>query len=606
MPTLLQQSYQIQSHNHNRRLFLAWVFFLFLACILLARLFSLQCIHGGEMYRRGQDNQLTLATLPPHRGKIYDRNHKIIAENHAVFHLDIKLMQSSNIDETLDILVDMLPRTQKSRSIFKEKMKNSRKNSTIRYCEQLSEQERDILSLVLYKHPELQIVPEFRRYYPCGSACAPVSGYVKPHLAHSKRKIKPGQVYIPTYQGINGIEQYYQKSLHGKKGLQQLHRNAQGKVIFEDITLPALHGDDLVLTIDVRLQKMIAQRMGKLRGSAVMINPKNGEILALYSSPSYDPNIFLEPDAALQTLFNDPDKPLFNRAIAGLFPPASTIKPFLVLDALQSRIISPQYKIFDPGFFRYGDTEWVYHNWLKTGHGQVNPYKAILISNDTFFYHLSLLLGIDRISDMLSHWGFGTKTAIDIPGEKAGLLPTREWKENTGQSWLVGDTIITGIGQGATLSTPLQIAQATAVLSNKGKGFQPHILQAYEHPSGQPETIDSQPLPPVKVDQTYWSYVVDAMSKVTSEGTGKRFGVFAWPVAAKTGTAQVARHSGKDKKYAKKLQDHSIFTLFTPTTNPEVVLVVLLENNHNAILIARGIMDDFLSLKTQKAHYANH
>ena len=600
MRTLLQQSYRIQTFNHSRRLFFAWLFLLFLYLALILRLVDLQCIHGGEMYRRGQDNQLSLASLSPQRGKIYDRNHRIIAENRAVFHLDINIQKNLALD---DILLDVSNRIPRSDDYSKQalvKARETKNNRRIRLYDHLTSSEIDQATFLLQDHPALELTTEFSRYYPCGSACASVTGYVKTEKNTTHKKTRHQTAFIPMYHGVNGIERQYQEALQGKKGLQQYHRNAQGKMIFEDITLPALHGDDLVLSIDLRLQEMIAKRMGKLRGSVVMINPKNGEILALHSSPSYDPNLFLSPESAFKLLFKDPDQPLFNRAIAGLFPPASTIKPFLVVEALQSRKITTNYQIFDPGFYRYGNSDWVYHNWWKAGHKDVNPRKAIILSNDTFFYHLSVLLGIDQISDMLSHWGFGNKTFIDIPGENIGLIPSREWKENRGETWLVGDTIITGIGQGAMLATPLQIVHALSTLANQGKGFTPHVLVSQEHPSGKVDHHVPQPLPPVKLDPKLWNYVVEAMGEVTTSGTGRRFGAFSWPVAAKTGTAQVARHSGKDKKYAKKLQDHTMFALFTPTKNPEVALIVLLEHNRNATLLARGIMDDYLSLKKKQ------
>jgi len=598
-PSLLQNSYKIQSINHNRRVFFAWLLFVVLICILITRLFDLQCIQGREMFRMGQDNQLTLASITPQRGRIYDRNHKVLAENAAVFHLDLTPSEGHNPADTLAILSTIIPLSTDKQAHLVEQL-TYRKSSPkpIRILNNLTTEQLDQVSLNKYRLPGVSIGSDYIRRYPCGAACASITGYVtqEKHSRHHPRQ-RIANPQVPLYSGVNGIEKNYDESLTGKQGVQQLHRTAQGKVVQQDITLPALQGDDITLSIDSRLQKLIAKRMGKLRGAVVMIDPNNGDVLALYSSPSYDPNAFLQDSKSFTPFFTDPDKPLFNRVVSGLFPPASTIKPFLILGALQDHTITQETSIFDPGYFRYGKTSYIYHNWLRSGHQNVRPYKAILLSNDTFFYHLSLMLGIDKISDILGNWGFGTRSYIDLPGEKNGLLPTREWKENLGKNWLVGDTIITGIGQGAMLSTPLQIAQAMAILANHGTGYQPHLLLSSHHPSGQTTPFEPTQLPPVNLKNSHYQHIVDAMAKVTTQGTGRRFGAFSWPVAAKTGTAQVARHSGKDKKYAKHLQDHSIFALFTPVKKPQVAMVVLLENNHSAILVARGIMDDYLSLQ---------
>ena len=391
--SLLQNSYKIQSIDHNRRLFFAWLLFVFLICVLLVRLFDLQCLQGREMYRKGQDNQLTLATINPQRGRVYDRNRVVIAENTPIFHLQMHPSSTINPISQLQTLAELLPISADEQQLLHLTLTDRKNKKPVRIFHNLTPAQLDQVSLNKYRLPDMEVVSEFIRRYPCGSACATVTGYV---TYEQKAQHNPHQrianEHIPYYYGVNGVEKTYDTALSGKQGVQQLHRNAQGKVVQEDITLPALHGDDITLTIDSRLQHMIAKRMGKLRGSVVVIDPKNGEVLALYSSPSYDPNAFLSDSKSFMPLFTDPDKPLFNRAISGLFPPASTIKPFLMLGALEDHTISPETNIYDPGYYRYGNTSYVYHNWLRSGHQNVRPHKAILLSNDTFFYHLSLLL----------------------------------------------------------------------------------------------------------------------------------------------------------------------------------------------------------------------
>lgn len=593
MQRSVRSNYRIIQQDHNKRVICSIAFFIVLTLVLVFRLFQLQVIAGQSMFNKSLDNQFTFATLQPQRGKILDRNGVVIAKNTPFFHLDLTVTSKKNGLKSLQQVQHAFHLDQATYDQLLEKIHRSKKNSTIRLIKNLSEEQRQLVYRENLHLLDLQVTPEFIRAYPCGSACASVTGYVLAQkLAKDERSINPN--ILATYVGANGVEKTYNEALSGQSGVVQLQRDAKGNILKSMSDIPANNGADITLTIDSRLQKIIAEKMDSRKGAVIVSNPKNGEILALYSGPSYDPNVFLDPQKndLLNHYLTAPQRPLFNRALTGQFPPASTVKPFLALFALDKALIDTNFRIYDTGSFRYKDTSNVYRNWNRAGHGNVDTRRAIIVSNDTFFYHLALKIGIDQMSDLYGQYGFGQSTKIDLPAEKNGLLPSRAWKKSQGSTWLIGDTIITGIGQGALLVTPIQMAFATNILATKGQTNYPHVVQSIQHPG----MTAPHPVHPEKISSDLsfknWDYIVAAMQKVIKFGTGRRFGSTDIPLAAKTGTAQLVRNSGREHK-VKSLSDHSWFIGFSNDHKHDFAITVLIENQNDAILVARDITNAY-------------
>lgn len=593
MQRSVRSNYRIIQQDHNKRVICSIAFFIVLTLVLVFRLFQLQVIAGQSMFNKSLDNQFTFATLQPQRGKILDRNGVVIAKNTPFFHLDLTVTGKKNAIKSLQQVQHAFHLDQATYDQLLEKIHRSKKNSTIRLIKNLSEEQRQLVYRENLHLLDLQVTPEFIRAYPCGSACASVTGYVLAQkLAKDERSINPN--ILATYVGANGVEKTYNEALSGQSGVVQLQRDAKGNILKSMSDIPASNGADITLTIDSRLQKIIEEKMDSRKGAVIVSNPKNGEILALYSGPSYDPNVFLDPQKndLLNHYLTAPQRPLFNRALTGQFPPASTVKPFLALFALDKALIDTNFRIYDTGSFRYKDTSNVYRNWNRAGHGNVDTRRAIIVSNDTFFYHLALKIGIDQMSDLYGQYGFGQSTKIDLPAEKNGLLPSRAWKKSQGSTWLIGDTIITGIGQGALLVTPIQMAFATNILATKGQTNYPHVVQSIQHPG----MTAPHPVHPEKISSDLsfknWDYIVAAMQKVIKFGTGRRFGSTDIPLAAKTGTAQLVRNSGREHK-VKSLSDHSWFIGFSNDHKHDFAITVLIENQNDAILVARDITNAY-------------
>lgn len=596
MSDSLQSNYREQQYDHFNRVLLAIAFFILLTLILISQLFRLQILSGQTLFHRSLDNQFTFASLQSQRGQILDRHGEVLAKNIPQFHLDLFVESRARARRALDDLRKRIEIDPKSLSMIERRLDKARAQDTLRIISRLSsDQLRHIYHENLHLSP-LKVTPEFIRSYPCGEPCGNVTGYVLARKLDKDAKSDNPNI-LASYSGADGVEKSYDEVLSGKPGVVQLQRDAKGKILQTLSNIPAQNGADIILTIDARLQRIVADKMKGKRGAVVINNPSNGEIIALYSAPSYDPNAFLDPSlsSALKTYLTSPEKPLFNRALSGQFPPASTVKPFLALYALEEKLISPQFHIHDSGYFRYKDTANVYRNWNRAGHGRVDVQKAIILSNDTFFYHLALKLGIDTMSHVYDRYGFGSSTGIDLPGEKLGLLPTRSWKKARGQSWLIGDTIITGIGQGSLLVTPIQLAYANAIFAARGDAFIPHVVQSVKYPSHKTDTELINPTRTGSLSYRHWQYITKAMEKVIVYGTGNRFGRLNKPFAAKTGTAQLIKNSGRTH-HIKKLSDHSWFMGFFVKEHPDFAITVLAENDNNAIFVAREIINAYQQL----------
>lgn len=560
------------------RLYFAYGFVLLLFAFLIGRMAHLQWYNFERYHGLAEGNRISVETLPPTRGKIYDRNHILLADNQPVYALSMIREKMDDIKAFKLELMNLLDTTkpEKIEKYFKKFRKwNRSKSYTLPFS--FTEEQAARFSVISYKHPGVTLTARLKRVYPNKNTAVHALGYVG-RINEKELKGLNAKAYLGTnIIGKSGIERYYENRLHGKPGLQQIETNARGRILRKLETVPAIPGEDLHLTLDIKLQKYAESLFDNKVGSMVAIDPQSGEILAFVSMPSFDPNLFVDgiDQTNYSRLLYDPHRPFINRAINGQYPPGSTIKPFVALGAIENDYISPSKKIYDPGYFDYAEHR--YRDWKRWGHGLVDMNDAIEQSCDTYFYELSLNMGIDAIHDAMSPFGFGSKTGIDIIGESKGILPSQEWKRVTkGKPWFRGETIISSIGQGYNLTTPLQLAKATAILANRGKIIKPHLLKD-ELKNASSEQIEIKKI-------SNWDKVIQGMENVMhgKKGTARRYGKgLPFKMAGKTGTAQVfSLNQGKynAKELAKRLHDHSLFIGFAPVDNPKIAVAVIVEN----------------------------
>ncbi len=582
-----------------------------LCCIGLAvRLIFLQ-IYQHKLYTTlSEHNQITLLPLPPKRGLIFDRNGVLLAKNIPVFSLEVIPEYTHNLRSTITQLKKLVTLDEDDISEFYKLLKQTKHFQSIPIKIQLTPEEVAKFAVNQYQFPGVMIKARLIRDYPLGAALSQVVGYVGRINAQEYSQIDQSNYSIDGYIGKVGIEKYYEAQLHGKAGYEKVEIDASGRIIRVLQKQPAIAGDNLYLTIDSELEQVAEKALGDNAGAVVAIQPNTGEILALVSNPSYDPNQFVAglSNKTFLALQDAPDRPLYNRALRGQYPIASTIKPFLGLAGLNNGVITPEYTIRDPGYFILNGTNHVYHDWLHRGHGYVNLTKAITESCDTYFYNLANLLGINAIDEVLHEFGFGSTTGIDMNEELPGLVASPAWKkQRMQQHWYSGDTVNASIGQGYMLTTPLQLANATAALATRGQHFQPHLLYKLALPNQDTVTISSIELTPIVFQPATWQVVLSAMHDViyAGDGTGYRFGRNApYDAAGKTGTAQVYslkqdQHSN-DQTTPKSLRDHSLFIAFAPFNNPQIALAVVVEHSKEAASVARKVLDYYL-LQEKKA-----
>jgi len=558
-----------------------------------------------------QKNVLNIIPIAPNRGLIYDRNGVMLAQNIAVFSLNIIPAKVKSIKNTLQALKKIIAIFPHDIKNFNRSLKQHHPFDPVPLKINLSEQELAKFYVNRYRFPGVVIQSKMLRKYPLGEEVSQIVGYVGRINANDLSKVNQVDYSASNYIGKTGIEKYYEDSLHGRVGVEEVEMNAAGRIVRHmKRTLPQ-PGNDLYLTIDSRLQSFCEKVLGADNGAIVIIQPSTGQILALVSTPSYDPNLFINgiSHKDYETLLKSPGHPLFNRAIRGQYAPGSTIKPFIAIAGLDSGAITADSKIYDPGWFRLPETKHVYHDWKPYGHGWVNVTKAMIVSCDTFFYRLAVTLGMNVIDQMLSRFGFGNDTKIDMPEALSGLLPSPEWKRNTlGHSWYTGDTILTGIGQGYLLVTPLQLAIGAAIIAQRGAYFQPHLLLKFQRPD---ETVMAIPnieeIPIVLQHPQVWDIVIHAMQGVIthSQGTAVGFGRHPpYTVAGKTGTAQVFGKQRDEERsrmnIPKKLRNNHLFIGFLPVNQPKIVMAVVVEHASAADSLARRISDFYLKNCSQQ------
>jgi penicillin-binding protein 2 len=604
----------------GRRVVAASFVIMLLLGALGARLLYLQVLRHGYFSELSQGNQIRIDPLPPPRGLILDRNGNAMAVNRPAFQLELTREQTPNLDDTLRRLVALQLLAPEDFDRTRKLILSRRTFDAVPIKLQLSEEEVARFAVHRPDFPGVDIRPRLTRFYPNGGLGVHALGYVAAISEKDQERIDQSAYAGTTLIGKLGVEGKYEDMLHGETGYQQLLVNAQGRHVErvgvkapELVRKEPVAGDDLILAIDERLQKVAEEALGTQRGAVVAIDPSNGDILAFVSTPTFDPNGFVRglTVAEYRALADDIDIPLYDRALRGVYPPGSTIKPFVALAALQYNVIDPKTTRLCRGFWQFPGSSHQYRDWKKGGHGNVNMRLAIAQSCDVYFYGVADMIGINRLHDFLVQFGLGTKTGIDIAGERTGLVPSPAWKKQAYKSkalqvWFPGETVIAGIGQGYMAVTPLQLAHAAATISMRGKRFEPRLVKAVrDSVTGKIEELPPRPLPDVQVnDPKSWDVIIDGMVAVTSPGgTASRAQMGApYQMAGKTGTAQVFSIAQNQKynesQVAERLRDHALFISFAPAYAPKLAVAVLVENGRHgasaAAPIARRLFDTYL------------
>ncbi len=593
----------------NRAIILL-VFCAMLLMVLFSRLLYLQVIEHEHYITLSEDNRVKLQAIAPNRGLIYDRNGILLAENLPSFRLQITPEQVDDMASTLEALEEIIHISDVDRSRFERLLARKPRFEAIPLRFHLDDAEVARFSVNRHRFPGVDIHAGLSRHYPLGSLGVHVLGYVGRIDEQALKELDTSNYSGTTHTGKIGIEKTYEDVLHGKVGVQHVETTAQGRVLRVLRRTPPVPGNNLYLTLDSRLQAAAEQAFGDFSGSAIALDPRTGDVLAMVSQPTYDPNPFvngIEFDA-YNALRGDEKEPLFNRALRGQYPPGSTVKPFIGLAGLEQGITGSKSTTYCPGFYTLQGSSRKYRDWKRTGHGTVDLSTSIEQSCDVYFYDLALSMGIERLHDYLAHFSFGSRTGIDIVGELPGLLPSPTWKrQRRGEPWFPGETIITGIGQGFFLATPLQLATSTAALANNGQIIRPKVVHA-EQAAGSGDLLPHQLRTgePIAIkNQHHWDEVVQSMIDVVHapRGTARRIGEDSpYRIAGKTGTAQVFGLKQEEKYDAEaieeKLRDHSLFIAFAPAGEPRIAIAVIVENGGSgsavAAPIARTIMDAWL------------
>ena len=581
-----------------------------LITLLLVRLFQLQIIEHAHFDTLSDNNRVRLKSTEPNRGLIYDRYGMVMAENQPTFSLDVTPEEVDDIEKTLIELGKIISIQETDIKRFNKALKRHKPFQGVTLRSNLSEKEVAALAINRYRFPGVDFKTQLTRYYPMGSSAVHAIGYVGRIDEAELQRVDSSQYNGSSHIGKVGVERYYEESLHGKLGYKKVEVNVQGRVLRTLEETPPVPGKDLILSIDAGLQATAEYAMGDNSGALVAIEPSTGEVLALVSMPMYDPNPFVHGISrrAYKALQKSGERPQFNRALSGQYPPGSIMKPFIGLGGLDTAQIGVHEEVFCEGYYLLPNEERKYRDWKKTGHLDTDIKKALAESCDVYFYQLAYRMGIDRIFGFLDLFGFGKKTGIDTTGERTGLLPSRDWKKRTKNTiWYPGETLITGIGQGYMLATPLQMASATATLAMRGERRQPHVLRAIrDNQSG--ETLRNQIVKHKSItlkSKKHWSKIISGMKEVVHgvHGTARSIGYdLTYKMAGKTGTAQVYGIA-QDEEYdeenlAKKLRDHALFSAFAPIKNPKIAVAIIVENGGSggqiAAPIAKQVINHYL------------
>jgi penicillin-binding protein 2 len=588
---------------------------------------QLQILDYERFSELSQGNSFRIDPLPPNRGLIFDRNGLVIAENRPNWELVAIGEEIDNLDRTLKQLEDLGLVDASEHDTLRSLIRSHRGFERVKLSS-LTEEQAATFAVRRHLFSGVDIQEALSRYYPFGEASAHAIGYVGSISQTDLERIDRSNYAGTSHIGKAGIERAYEDRLHGEVGYRQQLVNAQGRVVDAPAgegsgveTKWPVPGENVVLSLDMKLQLAAQDAMQDLRGAVVAIDPRNGDVLALLSAPSFDPNRFAAgmSRADYVALTADIDKPLYNRALAGTYPPGSTVKPFLALAALQNEAMTPIEEKYCPGHFRLPGQSHNYRDWKPQGHGNVDMHEAIVMSCDVYFYHLAVAMGIDAMAAGLKQFGFGSPVGLDVGGENSGVVPSREWKQKQfarreDQVWFPGETVITGIGQGYTLVTPVQLAHAGATLAARGQRFVPRLLIGTENAlTREVQYTEPTALPSVtEQDPEHWQIVLDGMIGVTADPRSSATAHFkgtSYTIAGKTGTAQVIGIA-QDERYREedideRLRDHGLFIAFAPADAPRIALGVVVENGGGgaraAAPVARRILDAYFAAENYVA-----
>ena len=639
------KNHTAEANLFARRAFITFLGVLAMSLILFSNIYDLE-VNSYEKYKtRSNSNRIKLLPVSPNRGLIYDRNGILLAENKPVYSLEVIPEDVNDIEKTIAKVSKLLSISEDRQQKFFKRIKGKRRFKPVALHPRLSDQQVALFSVNQHQFPGVFVDARLKRYYPFADLTTHSLGYVARINRKDAIKLEEQEKsdnYAATYEiGKLGLEKYYEDILHGTVGHQEVEINNQGRVIRTLNFSPPVPGKDLTLTLDIELQMIAKRALSGKRGAVVAIDPRDGGILAMYSNPSYDGNLFVHGISSKNytKLLSSKELPLINRTVQG-YPPASTIKPFLALTGLDQQVITAETRVYDPGYFQIPKVEKKYRDMRKGGHGWITLSKAIEKSCNVYFYSLAYKLGITKISDMMAKFGFGDYTGIDIHEESPGILPSVGWKRGRyNQPWYAGETLSVGIGQSFWTVTPLQLAQALSVLVNKGEIKPPHLLKATSFVTQQPiadeqstaGTSTTEPssseqltqtsvtipyqledMPPIELkNKRNWNIVLDAMHNTVQKLGATAHNAFkghSYDAAGKTGSAQVARLGDNEKydaaKTAENKRDNAMFIAFAPYEKPEIVVAVAIENvakgggATNAAPVARQIMDQYFGDRT--------
>ncbi|WP_432210565.1 penicillin-binding protein 2 [Marinobacter alkaliphilus] len=594
----------------QRRAVVMLVFVLLMMIGLLARMYQLQIVEHETYTTLSDKNRVQVQSVPPPRGLVYDRNNLLLAENRPVFSLTLVPERVAGMEATLARLSEILDIAEEDIERFKRRLREPRRPfQEMPLSYDLGEEEIARMAVHRHEFPGVEVRAELVRYYPHSELTAHALGFVGRINREELQRIDPVNYAGTNYIGKSGIERFYEQVLHGTVGYQHVETNARGRILRVLERVNPVPGEDLQLHLDLRLQRKAYELLEGRRGAIVAIEPETGGILALASVPGFDANKFVTGISVedYRNLSTDIDKPLFNRALRGQYPPGSTIKPMMAIAALDSGVTDRERKIWDPGYFQLREGGRRFRNWNRSGDGWVDLKYSMARSNDVYFYEIGAEMGVGVMSEYLAHFGFGEDATLDVSGALSGLLPTADWKRAArGEPWYPGDSVNMSIGQGFMLATPLQLATATALIANRGIWVEPRLLKDIRGDRSPEEFLPAETHKPLRLKNTGdWEYVVETMEEVMHGPRGTAFSSgrdASYRIAGKTGTAQVFS-LGEDEEYdeeqiKERLRDHALFVGFAPSRNPKIVLAVIVENggggSSTAAPVARALFDAWL------------
>jgi len=590
----------------KRRALFTFTCVVILLGILLTNLYHLQILSYTDYETRSNDNRIRVVPVAPSRGLIFDRHGKLLAENQPFFSLELIPEKVKDIPAVLSELSALIPLSADKQEDFQKSLRYHRRFKPLTLKNRLTESEVALFSVNRHRFPGISVVAGLKRHYPYNGMMTHALGYVGRINDRDQAALQRNDLwknYAATKDiGKQGIEKFYENLLHGQPGHLEEEVNNRGRTIRTLKSVPPVPGQDIYLTLDLKLQEKAVELLNGRKGSVVAIDPRDGGILAMVSSPTYDPNLFVHgiSSKAYNKLLNSRSRPLINRATQGQYAPASTVKPHLALLGLEEKTITPKTRVWDPGFWQIPGVERKYRDWKRWGHGWVDVSSAIVGSCDTYFYELAYKTGVDKIASFMQPFGFGERTGVDIFEESAGIMPSKDWKRmRYNQPWYIGDTISVGIGQGYWTTTPIQLANAAAIMANKGQRFVPHLLKSIKNNTAKINSAVDEMAPIELKNPKNWDVINDAMRDTAHKN---RFKDASYSAAMKTGTAQVINVAA-DAKYdaddiAERFRDNALVIAYAPYENPRIVLAVVLENagwgGANAGPVARALLDEYM------------